>query len=361
MIKIIDLYILKRFCTRIIFLLVAISSIILITNLVEMIDNFIDAEMTSADIFNYYLLTIPMIISYAIPMSVTISSVLAILVYINNNELIAIRSLGVSYLRLIRVMVLVSILISISHFYFENNIISESNRLKNQIVKKYNLKKQKTNRINNNNFIEDADGKSIIIMNYNNKKQIAYNITIKEIKQNNIINRIDAKEMKWNDKDNLWVFKELLERKWIDNILQFNKTINDTSFSFKNINPIYLTSEFIEPEEMNYYELKDFISIKKNNSANTNKWEVGLHHKLSYALSSLILSITAILSSFTLKKSNVSYGIGLSLLIITAYYVLIIIGKNLGIEGIISPFLSAWLANFSLLILAGYLYKKNIF
>ena len=361
MIKIIDLYILKRFCTRIIFLLVAISSIILITNLVEMIDNFIDAEMNSNDIFNYYLLTIPMIVSYAIPMSVTISSVLAILTYINNNELIAVRSLGISYLRLIRVMILVSILISIGHFYFENSVISESNQLKNKIIKKYNLKRQKTNRINNNNFIEDSNEKSIIIMSYNNKTQTAHNITIKEIKQNNIINRIDAKEMKWDKKEKIWVFKELLERKWINNNIQFNKTINDTSISFQNINPIYLTSEFIEPEEMNYYELKDFISIKKNNSANTNKWEVGLHHKLSYAFSSLILSITAILSSFILKKSNVSYGIGLSLLIITVYYLLLIIGKNLGIEGIISPFLSAWLANFSLLILSGYLYKKYIF
>ena len=117
MIKLIDLYILKRFIGRILFLLIAISSIILITNLVEMIDNFIDAEMNSNEIFYYYLYTLPMIISYALPMAITIATVLSILTYIKNNELLAIRSLGINYFRLTQSIILFSVLISICHFY----------------------------------------------------------------------------------------------------------------------------------------------------------------------------------------------------------------------------------------------------
>jgi len=49
------------------------------------------------------------------------------------------------------------------------------------------------------------------------------------------------------------------------------------------------------------------------------------------------------------------------LLIITIYYVILIIGKNFGIEGIISPILSAWLPNLVMLILAFFGYKKFIF
>ena len=108
-----------------------------------------------------------------------------------------------------------------------------------------------------------------------------------------------------------------------------------------------------------YLYVIDFIETKKRNAGNTNKWEVGLHHKLSYSISSLILTITAIILSIALKNSNVSYGIGLSLLIITLYYVMLIIGKNLGIEGVLSPILSAWLANISLLLVMIYSYKIN--
>ena len=88
---------------------------------------------------------------------------------------------------------------------------------------------------------------------------------------------------------------------------------------------------------------------------------MGLHHKLSYSVSSLILTITAIILSIAFRNSNVSYGIGLSLLIIALYYVILIIGKNLGIEGVLSPILSAWLPNISLLFIIIYSYKKYVF
>ena len=88
MIKKLDLYILKNFISRVMFLLIIISSIILLTNFVEMIDNFINAGMGSKEIFNYYTFTIPMFISYAIPISVTIGAILSILSHIKNNELI---------------------------------------------------------------------------------------------------------------------------------------------------------------------------------------------------------------------------------------------------------------------------------
>ncbi len=359
MIKLIDLYILKRFIGRILFLLIAISSIILITNLVEKIDNFIDAEMSSNEIFNYYFYTLPMIISYALPMAITIATVLSILTYIKNNELLAIRSLGINYFRLTRSILLLSLLISIFHFYFENTIVSNSNRLKNKIVRKYNLDKKKYKN-NKNNFIEDINkNQSIIIMNYNNKNQTASKIVLKEINENNdVISRIDADKMVWNK--NSWFFEELLYRNWEDNKEKFT-IIKDTSIILDNINPLYLTTEFIEPEQMNYFELKDFIQTKKKNAGNTTKWAVGLHHKLSYSLSSLILTVTAIILSIAFRNSNVSYGIGLSLLIIALYYVILIIGKNLGIEGVLSPILSAWLPNISLLFIIIYFYKKYVF
>ena len=362
MIKKIDLYILRRFIVRVLFLIIMIASVILLTNFVEMIDNFIDAQMNSNEIFNYYLLTLPMIISYALPMSMTIGSALLILSYIKNNELLAIRSLGLNYFRFTAPIILFSFFISIFHFYFENSIVSDSNHLRNKIIKKYNLKKKNYNN-KLRNFVEDIDkNKFIMIMNYNNKKQTAYNITIKEINDdNNIINRFDSEKMIWNDKTKTWDFKKLNYRNWNDNQLKFQKIINDTSIALKNITPIYLITELITPEEMDYFELNKFINIKKNNSVNTNKWEVGLHHKISYAFSSVILTILTIILSLALKSSNTSYGIGLSLIIITLYYTIIILGKNLGIEGALNPILSAWLANIIFLFIILYCYKKYIF
>ena len=360
MLKMLDIYIFKNFILRVIFLLLIISSIIILTNFVEMIDNFINAGMGSKEIFNYYFLTIPMFISYAIPMSITIGVVLSILSHIKNNELIAIRSLGIGYLRISTIIALCSLLISFGHFYFENNVVSNSNHKRTILMKKYNLKKNKTKL---RNFVEDIDkSKSIVIMNYNNKKEIANNITINDInKNNNITYRIDAKSMKWNSQYDKWFFDEMNLRLWINNNLQKQSIIKDTLLSIKNINPIYLISEFTLPEEMNYYELSEFINVKKESSSNTNKWEVGLHHKISYPFSNLFLTLFAIVCAIGLKSSNVSYGVGLSLLIIVIYYILIVIGKNLGIEGTISPLVSAWVPNLSVFAMSILYYKRFVF
>ena len=287
MITKLDLYIFKKFIVRILFLLIIISSIILLTNFVEMIDNFIDANMSSKEIVNYYLLTIPMLISYAIPMSVTIGTVLSILAHIKNNELLAIRSLGIGYLRISIIMCCSALLISFGHFYFENSIVSNSNHLRNKIMKKYNLKKNKTKL---RNFIEDlGENKSIIIMNYNNKQKIATNITIKEInKENQVVSRIDADYMKWNEQEKIWHFEQINLRTWNNELLQSQRIVKDSSIKLSNINPIYLITEFILPEEMDYFELKKFIEIKKESASNTNKWEVGLFHKTSYPFSNLV-------------------------------------------------------------------------
>ena len=360
MIKKLDLYIFKNFISRVIFLLIIISSIILLTNFVEMIDNFINAGMGSKEIFNYYTLTIPMFISYAIPMSVTIGAILSILSHIKNNELIAIRSLGISYFRVGTIIAICGFLISVAHFYFENRIVSNNNHKRSVLMKKYNLKKNKTKL---RNFVEDVSkNKSVIIMNYNNKKEIANNVTIKEIDQkNNIEYRIDANSMKWNQELKIWDFKKINFRIWDNNILKSQKFIYDSSLYLKNINPIYLISEFTLPDEMDYFELNKFIKIKKESASNTNKWEVGLHHKISYPFSNLFLILFAIISAIGLKSSNVSYGIGLSLLIIVIYYILIVIGKNLGVEGIVNPLISAWIPNITILFMTIFYYKRYVF
>ena len=202
MLKKIDLYLLKRFLSRLLFLLFAISTIIILTNLVELIDNFIDAKMSNKDIFNYYLVSIPLIISYAIPITVTISTVLTITTFIKHNELIAIRAVGISYPRFIRLILFTTTIISVSHFYFDNNIVSVMNKKKEEIEKKfdihqYNKGKYKKNKLNN--FVENipSENKFIIISNYDYKDKIAKDISINSIDNNNkIIERIEFIDIK---------------------------------------------------------------------------------------------------------------------------------------------------------------------
>ena len=236
------------------------------------------------------------------------------------------------------------------------------NKKKEEIEKKfdihqYNKGKYKKNKLNN--FVENipSENKFIIISNYDYKDKIAKDISINSIDNNNkIIERIDAEQMKWNEKHQKWIIKNYKRRYWEGNIIEYENIEKETLLSLKNISPEYLTTEFIGPDQMNYFELRDFIKKKKNNSGNTTKWEIGLNHKISYAASSFVLSILSIFLSLFRNNSNISYGIGISIIVIALYYLLLLIGKNLGLEGIVSPIISAWMGSFLLLFLSSIIY-----
>ena len=227
MLKKIDSYLLRRFVSRIIFLLFSITTIIVLTNIVELIDNFIDANMSNEDILNYYLVSLPLIISYAVPMTVTIATVLTITTYIKHNELIAIRAVGISYPRFIRLILVLTSIISISHFYFENNIVSIMNKQKEEMEKKFDIHqyhkgKYKKNKLNN--FVENisTENKFVIISNYNYKNKTAKDISINLIDSNNkIIDRIDAEKMKWDTIHQKWKIENYNHRYWKDGKMEY--------------------------------------------------------------------------------------------------------------------------------------------
>jgi lipopolysaccharide export LptBFGC system permease protein LptF len=67
--------------------------------------------------------------------------------------------------------------------------------------------------------------------------------------------------------------------------------------------------------------------------------------KISFAFTNLIVVLFGIPLTVFKTKSSLSFGIGTSVLVIFCYYAFIKFGQTLGYNGIISPFLSAWLGN----------------
>ena len=65
----------------------------------------------------------------------------------------------------------------------------------------------------------------------------------------------------------------------------------------------------IKPEEMNYWDLKLFISKLKNNGKEYNKWLVDLHFKTAFAFSNVLMILFGISLSIQKPRSNLLSGI----------------------------------------------------
>ena len=164
--------------------------------------------------------------------------------------------------------------------------------------------------------------------------------------------------MKWNEKTKSWKLSNIEIRNWNNNIFKFH-TIKDSSFYVDDIVPAIIKKDFVNPDEMNYWELSSFIQKLKNKGLKYNRWSVNKHFKTAFACSSLIMVLFGITLSIQNPRSNFTSGVGLSIIVIFLYYLLIKVGQTLGFNSIIPPFLSMWLVNFIFLFLGSYLFINS--
>ena len=86
--------------------------------------------------------------------------------------------------------------------------------------------------------------------------------------------RIDANRMVWDEKSKSWKISYYDKRMFIgENNFSFSEYAKDTLIDL-NFSAMDLTKESVKPEEMNFFELKEFVEKIKINGINEPRWEV---------------------------------------------------------------------------------------
>tara|TARA_Y100001968_G_scaffold235480_1_gene218639 strand:- start:645 stop:1724 length:1080 start_codon:yes stop_codon:yes gene_type:complete len=356
--KKLDKYIIGQFLSNFILSILAFLIIFLLVDLIDRLDKFIDNQMPNKDIINYYILTIPWFISISMPMALLLSTVFSIGILQKRNEITAIKASGISIKRIGSSFLIIGVLFSMLLFYFDNNIVTKSIHYRTELEDKY-FKKNKHSIKRKQNIHRQINDNNVLIINkYSYKKNTASNVSILSFNNGNLYSRIDADKMIWNNEIESWKIPYYTKRIFNKNKLIFTSIVQDTILNL-NFSPIDLTKESVKPEEMNYFELKDFVKKIKSNGIKEPKWEVNLHFKSAFACSSFLMILFGLSLSVKKPRSNIGIGIGLSIFTIFLYYAALKFGQALGYKGILNPFISVWNANFIFLIIGIYLYSKS--
>jgi len=141
MIKKIDIYIIKEFFNKLIFLILGFIILFCLVSIIEHLDKFIDKSMPGKSIFMYHVYSLPWFISIALPMSILISTVFLFNSMQKNNELTALKASGVGLIRISIPLFIIGLLLSILSFKFDNSIVTQYLRKKINLEQEYNLKK----------------------------------------------------------------------------------------------------------------------------------------------------------------------------------------------------------------------------
>ena len=323
-------------------------SIFLIVDLIENLDRFMDNKVPSRIVLKYYFYTIPYFISIGLPMAVLISTVFSLGSIVKRNEWTAMKASGISIYRVALPLMICGTILSGGSFILDNKLVAYGNEKRFEIDRDH-VKRKSRHKLKNtlkNIFLQKNSSTHISLSKYYIKQASGHDLTLVDLGQSTIRERIDAKKINWDSDSSKWAISEYSIRQFDENGLEKNviigvtDTIIDLGFS-----PTEIQQQARKPDELDYYHLTERISELKGNGVDTVKWEVTRYIKVSFAFTNLIVILCGIPLVVLKEKNSLSFGAGSSVFVIFGYYAFIKFGQSLGFKGVITPLLSAWIGN----------------
>ncbi|MEW5807786.1 MAG: LptF/LptG family permease [Acidobacteriota bacterium] len=347
--NVIDRYIVIHYLKVFVFIAMTVYVLSLVVELKGIIDSVIERKFSMSIILQYFKYYTPGMMKYIIPISSMMSAIVTIASLSKHSEVVAIKSSGISSYRMIVPLIIVSFLFSVLFYFMQDYILPYTNQKALMIKDRIEGRRGSSYSAFHGRWMMGEGKRVFHYKNYESSPPTLIGVTILEIWEDRFTlkKRIQAEEFSWNGTS--WKLKNGWERRFLKNTgyEHFNQkeyAIAEGYDYFEHKERTFFGGSRI-PEQMSYFELRKYVQNMELAGYDTSSLRVGLHEKISFPLTSLIMVLISIPFAFLIGKKGSLYGVGISLLIIIVYWAVFAISSALGLEGILPPFLSAWAPN----------------
>ena len=341
---ILDRYLLKEILKCFVIVLAVVLGLYIIVEFFNKADNFMEAGLSISRLIRYLQLKLPQIIVQITPIGILLAVLVAFGLMNKHNEIIALKSGGVSIYFLLRAVMVIAIFISTGLFLLSEIVvpitISKANRIWLSEVKKKPVlaTRQKNIWIKGNRAI-------YFIKFFNPRHNRISGVTLNYFDDKfRLSKRIDATSGVY--KDDTWVFSEVM-------VQTLNKETETYAVQFypeqeADIEILLedLKRVFTKSEEMNVAELFSYIREVESEGYDATTFRVDLHARFALPILSIIVCIIGIGIAVKRKgREGPSVSIAYGALMIFLYWVLHSFCLSLGYGGLLPPIIAAWISN----------------
>ena len=338
--------------------LIGLVGIFTIADFVEKIDNFVDASAGAKLMLVYYGYSLPYFIDMALPMSMLLATVFSLGTLNKNYEIAAMRASGISMLRIARPLLILGIFFTIFQFIFQNLVVMPFNHQQKEITRNI-LKPKRSPRKMKEVVRQDVNGNIMVIKSYDVPNNKGSDVSILAYQDSGITERWDYAKLVWVDSIQAWNRSEGLNRRFdAEGKLLFSQ-MNLSDELPITLTPADIVKEQIRPNEMNIFQLVDFIEKKKLLGLNPHRWVVDFHFKLAFVMTGFIVIFLGISFALQGTRENLAVGVGKSVIALFVYYILLIGGQKIGYNSSVHPAFAVWFGNIVLLFAGGWLFYQT--
>ncbi len=338
--KLIDIYIIKRYVGTFVVMLLLFIPIGIMVDVAEKIDKFKEKEVPLNSILEYYIDFTWYFANLLFPIFLFLSVIWFTSKLANNTEVIAILSSGISFFRYLRPFLLGATFIAVFAFFAGMYIVPKSNLGFNDFRYKYLVKKEARN--TDKVFLQINDQEYIYVNSYDPIRKQALDFTLEHFEENELRFKISANRVRWIEKDSIFRLSNYKKRIFDGDRERYEVSVRkDTLFDFEitDLAPVNYIAETLTLSELNQFIKEE----RERGSSLINNHLLVRHKRWSIPISAFILTLIAVaVSSFKRRGGmgvNLAFGISLG-------FLFIFFDKIFGVmvsKSTFPPFLAAWL------------------
>jgi lipopolysaccharide export system permease protein len=300
-VKLLDKYILKKFLTTFVFVVIILMAVICVIDFVEKNDDFIQNNLSAKTIiFDYYINMIPFYANLLSPITVFIATVFVTAKLASHTEIVAILGRNV-------------------HFRIGPETYA---------------------------YLES----------YNNHANVGYKFTLETIKKQELVRKLASESIRWDSTKQKWHMDAYTLRTFNgdkETVTQGGPV--DTTL---NMLPKDFASTYRMRETLTMAELDDVIKEKEMRGATdiaefmTEKYE-----RYSYPFAITVLTVIGVILSSRKVRGGVGFQIALGFILAFIFIIFVMMSRSLAQVGGIPPQLAAWIPLAVFSVIGVVLYK----
>jgi lipopolysaccharide export system permease protein len=345
------LYMVRLFLTRTLAVLLALSLVLMTLSLLGEAGKILAVPgNTDADVWRFAALRLPPLISFLLPFSLLLGTLIAFVGLNQHSEVVAMKAAGLSAHQILAPLMIASIGIAAGLFAFNEFVVVNSARHLNAWSNNDYKPVPPASGINSNVWL--LDGNDLVragIVAGRGETMKLQDVAIYDRSGGVLQRTITAASARRDPAGDKWLLANVEVYNATQNVVRHMKAVR----ALEGVEPAQFTLAKVDPSELDYWTLKERVAQLEAAGRPADEARAGLAHKLSSPLSTVLMPLLAAIAAFGLARSGqVLLRAVMGMALGFAYFVADNFALAMGNAGAYPPLVAAW-APFLLFFLIG--------
>jgi len=340
------------------------SFLFLMTEMIEIANWIVNYNLSLWSVLAFIFYTLPWFLMFIIPMSVMLAVLLTFLRLSSDNEIVAMKSCGLSIYGLLPPVLIFALI----GFLFTSFITLYGVPRAKASLEEMALEVAASNAdigLKERTFNDAFKGVMLYINKIDIKNKKLIDVFIEDKRQPDVVSTVVAPEGRLISESEKSIYHLILSNGSIHqtnlkersaNSIQFNTYTLSLDFKKEMRQAI---REKKHREEMSIAELRQFIDDSADKDEDYFKAKIVLHRRFSIPVACLALGLLAFPLGIQSKSTRRSFGLILCLFFFLLYYLLLTVGYSFGKSGVYPPAIGMWVPNFVMVCVGLYFLRQT--